>query len=146
MSLEKHRRARPSPQDRISPNLGTQNTPPPITSQTENDNQPLTMVRKGQLVPGDLVKVVGGKHRGEIAKFVDCCHTGRGIKGVFSVMGDHSKSEARIEYRLVEQEIQDSLKNEKAEKEEALRSLLLEARSLQIQMANLVKKIEALSV
>ena len=61
-------------------------------------------------------------------------------------MGDTSKSESQIEYRLVEQEIQDSLKNEKAEKEQALRSLPLEARRMQIQMTNLVKKIEALSV
>ena len=61
-------------------------------------------------------------------------------------MGDTSKSETRIEYRLIELEIQDSLKTEKAEKEEVLRSLLLEARCMQIQMANLVKKIEALCV
>jgi ribosomal protein L24 len=104
------------------------------------------MVRNGPLVPGDLVRVVGGKHMGKSAKFVDCCHSGKGIKGVFCVMGDTSKSESKIEYRLVEQEIQDSLKNEKAEKEEALRILLLEARCMQIQMANLVRKIEALCV
>jgi ribosomal protein L24 len=104
------------------------------------------MVQKGQLVSGDLVKVIGGKHKGKTATFVDCCRTGRGIKGIFCVMGDTSKSESKIEYRLVEQVIQDSLKNKKAEKEEALRSLLLEARNMQIQMVNLVKQIEALCV
>ena len=118
----------------------------PITTQKENDNQPLTMVRNGSLVPGDLVRVVGGKHKGKSAKFVDCCQTGKGIKGVFCVIGDTSKSQSKIEYRLVEQDIQDSLKNEKAKKEEAIRILLLEARRMQLQMANLVKKIKALSV
>jgi hypothetical protein len=118
----------------------------PITSQNENDNQPTTMVKNGQLVPGDLVRVVGGKHKGKTAKFVDCCMTGKGIKGIFCVMGDTFKSDSKIEYRLVEQAIQDPVKSEKAEREEALRSLLLEARCMAIQMASLVKKIEALSV
>ena len=104
------------------------------------------MVRNGSLVPGDLVRVYGGKHKGKSAKCVDCCQTGKGIKGVFCVMGKLLETKLAIEYCLVEPGIQDSVKNEKANKEEALRSLLLEAQCMQIQMATLVKKIEDLCV